>query len=230
LRFPAYARPRLLQGALGGAVAAGAILALGPAVRASWGHGDVPQLQNSLASRDRGDTPVELLAPASNAPDVRELRDAIARVAAAGGEGDHLVVAVDASGGFAEGLGWYLRDYANLQIVDMRRPYDAPAGAVVLVDVRNRWNVRTAEPSSMVTFTRRWSFPGAYDGLSAVDVVARLSDPSAWRSWSAYWRDRSAIGAPAYDEGVALFPSRHSAVIDLPRQSDVLSTSQPPPP
>jgi predicted membrane-bound mannosyltransferase len=229
-RFRVYAPRRLAQGLVAASVAALAVFTLRTGVLAGWGHGAVPQLSNALVMRDHGDTPIELLTPQANAPDVRELTRAIAHAAADSGQGASVPISLDSSFAFSKGWGWYLRDYPNITTVDMRKPYDAPAGAVVLVDNRNRANVRQNQSALSVTFTKKWSFPGRYAGLSSGDIASRLTSSAAWSDWYAYLSDRTNAGEPDYTEGVALFPRELSASVRLARQSDVLSSAVAPPP
>jgi hypothetical protein len=211
-------------------VAAAAVFALRAGILSSWGHGAIPQLTNTLATEDHGDAPIELLTTQQNAPDVRELSRAIADAARASAATHDTTIVLDTSFGFGKGWGWYLRDYPHLTLVDMRTPYDAPAGAIVLADARNRSNVHVSDGALAVTFTKRWAFPAAYDGLSRDEIVSRLVSVDAWSAWYGYLSDRTSVGQPAYSEGVAYFPESMSATVRLPRQSDVLSAKYTPPP
>lgn len=236
-RFRVYAPRRLAQGLVAAAFAVLAVFTLRTGVLAGWGHGAVPQLGNALALRDHGDTPIELLSTQQNAPDVRELAAAIDTAAAASGQGKSIPIAIDSSYQFSEGWAWYLRDFTSITVADMRHDYDAPSGAIVLVDSRNRFNVRGDDTSLAVTFTNQWSFPGRYERLSKGDITSRLVSATAWADWYRYLSDRTQIGGPAYTEGVVYFPRELSASVRLARQSDVLSanigprvtTAEPPP-
>jgi hypothetical protein len=224
-QFRMYAPRRLAQGFIAAAFAALAVFTLRTGVLAGWGHGDVPQLAHSLAPRDHGDTPIELLTSDQNAPDVREVSAAIAQAADASPAGRNVTIVLDASHGFTSGWGWYLRDYPNLTFADMRQPYEAPAGAIVLADIRNRTNVHAAAGSLALTFTKRWSLPLGIDALTSSDVTSRITSEDGWSSWLAYATDRTEIGSPRYAEGVAYFPGFLTASVNLPRQSDVLAAS-----
>jgi predicted membrane-bound mannosyltransferase len=224
-QFRVYAPRRLAQGFVAAAFAALAVFTLRTGVLAGWGHGDVPQLAHSLAPRDHGDTPIELLTSDQNSPDVREVSAAIAQAADASPAGRNVTIVLDVSHGFTSGWGWSLRDYPNLTVADMRQPYDAPAGAIVLADIRNRTNVHAAAGSLALTFTKRWSLPLGIDGLTSSDVTSRITSEDAWSSWLAYATDRTEIGSPRYMEGVAYFPGFLTASVNLPRQSDVLAAS-----
>lgn len=224
-RFRVYAPRRLAQGLIAAAFAVLAVFTLRTGILAGWGHGSVPQLAGALALRDHGDTPIELFATQQNAPDVRELAAAIGTAAAASGQGKSIPIAIDASYQFSEGWDWYLRDYTGITLADMRKSYDAPSGAIVLVDSRNRFNVRGDDTSLAVTFTNRWSFPGRYERLSKETIASRLVSADAWADWYGYLRDRTQIGIPAYTEGVVYFPRELSASVRLARQSDVLSAN-----
>ncbi len=222
-RFRIYAPRRLAQGLVAAAFSVLAVFTLRTGILAGWGHGAVPQLTSALAQRDHGDTPIELLSPQQNAPDVRELARAIDIAAAQSPQGRALPIAIDSSYRFSQGWAWYLRGYSNISTADMRQPYNAAAGTLVLVDSRNRFNVHGDDTSLAVTFMNAWSFPGRYDLLSRDDVASRLVSADAWSGWYSYLSDRTRIGEPAYTEGVVYFPRALSASVKLARQSDVLS-------
>ena len=224
-QFRLYAPRRLAQGFVAAAFAALAVFTLRTGVLAGWGHGDVPQLANALAPRDHGDTPIELLTAGQNAPDVREVSRAVAKAAAASPRGNDITIVLDSSREFTSGWGWYLRKYPNLTLADMRKPYDAPAGAIVLADIRNRTNVHADAGSLALTFTKKWSLPIAIDRLTSSDVTSRIVTEQGWSTWLAYAQDRTEIGAPSYSEGVVYFPGFLTASINLPRTSDVLAAS-----
>ncbi len=221
-QFRVYAPRRFAQGMVAATFAVLSVFTLRTGILAGWGHGSVPQLTSALAQRDHGDTPIELLTAQQNAPDVRELAVAIDAAAAGSGQGRAIPIAVDASYGFSEGWAWYLRGYTNVTTADMRKPYEAVAGAIVLVDSRNRFNV-ASQSALAVTFTNTWSFPGEYEGLTKDDIASRLVSADAWSDWYGYLSDRTTIGQPTYAEGVVYFPRELSASVILARQSDVLS-------
>ncbi|HYM15060.1 MAG TPA: flippase activity-associated protein Agl23, partial [Dehalococcoidia bacterium] len=100
---------RLAQAAVVAGVAAAVVFTARTAALASWGHGALPQLSGALATRDHGDTPVELIQPDRVAPDVQQVLAAVNRAAAASGKGRRLPIALDTSYGFAQGWLWYLR-------------------------------------------------------------------------------------------------------------------------
>lgn len=213
-------RPRLAQAMAGAAVAAAAAVALHSGLLAAWGHGDVPQLQGALATHDRGDAPVEMLQAQQTSPDVRAIRDAIARAGVASGEGRQIPIVLDTSYDFARGWMWYLRDYPNLQLRDLRAPASVPDGAIVLANSRNRFNALAPGDSLGVTFTQRWGFPrGAYAGLTPAGVASALASDTLW----AYIGDRTSIGPLPATEGVAFFPQALSASLPAARESAVLS-------
>ncbi len=224
-RFRVYAPRRLAQGLVAAGFAAVAVFTLRAGILAGWGHGAVPQLAATLAQRDRGDTPIELLSTQQNAPDVRELAKAIDAAAAENGAGKAIPIAVDTSYKFSEGWAWYLRGYPNVTTADMRQPYDAAPGAIVLVDSRNRFHVQGDSTSLAVTFTNSWSLPSRYGQLTRDDIAARLVSADAWSEWYDYLSDRTQIGEPGYSEGVVYFPRDLGASVKLARQSDVLSTN-----
>jgi hypothetical protein len=223
--FRANFAPRLVQASMAAAFAGIAVFTLQAGVLASWGHGDVPQLRNALALRDDGDTPIELIQPDQTAPDVREVRDAIERAGIESGLGTSVPIALDSSYSFASTWLWYLRDYDNLALEDMRRGFEVPADAVVLVDSRNRGKLIGAEMALSVTYTQQWSFPHRFDHASTGDIAADLVSANAWADWMRYATDRSTVGELRTITGVAYFPRDLIAALPPQRASDVLSTN-----
>lgn len=226
--FRLLARPRLVQASLAATFAGIAVFSMQSGMLAAWGRGAVPQLRHSLVASDAGDTPVDVLQASQTAPDVAEIRDAIARAGAASGEGDEMVIVIDTSYNFAVPWLWYLRDYRNLQLENLRRPFDVPAGAVVLADARNRPQLGNMGSAATITYTQQWSFPRtSYEGMSAAQVASALLHASSVR---AYARDRASIGQLRSFDGVAVFPRELSVALPQWRQSDVLSTNVAPAP
>jgi predicted membrane-bound mannosyltransferase len=221
---------RLAQVAVLAGVAAAVVFTARTGALASWGHGSVPQLSGALATSDHGDTPIELIQPDRVAPDVREVVAAVDRAAKASGEGHDMPIALDTSYDFAQGWLWYLRDYKNLQIEDMRRGFQVPDGTVALFDARNRDKIHVSAASTSMTFTSSWSFPGADAQLSASDIAGDVVSADWWSKWSHYVIDRTLIGQLDTNQGVAYFPSGLSAALPASRQSDVLASAVAPEP
>lgn len=216
--------PRMAQAGMAAMFVVVALVSMQSGVLASWGRPDLPQLDRSLATRDAGDTPVELLAPLQTAPDVREIRDAVDRAVAASDDGAATPIIVDTSYEFASSWLWYLRGYEGLQLRDMRKPATVPANAIVLADSRNRTRIEGADMLLSLTYTQRWAFPQKrYSGYSARGIAAQMIDPSAWGDWTAYIGDRSSVGDLPATSGVAFFPRALEAALPPSRQSDVLS-------
>jgi len=215
---------RLAQAVVLATVAAAAVFTVRAGTLASWGHGSVPQLAGALASSDHGDTPIELIQPDRVAPDVREVRAAVERASAESGQGKNMTIALDTSYDFAEGWLWYLRGYPNLQIEDMRRGYQVPAGAIAIFDARNRDKVQVDAASTALTFTRSWSFPLGNAQLSPSDVWSDMVSADWWSKWSRYAVDRTRAGSLESQSGMAYFPRELSASLPTSRASDVLAT------
>jgi hypothetical protein len=78
-------------------------------VLSSWGHPDLLKDANTLASRDRGDTPVEMLVYVQSSPDIPVVRDAIDKLAVASGKGARLPIVIDSTDDYAWPWAWYLR-------------------------------------------------------------------------------------------------------------------------
>ncbi len=177
-------------------------------VLSSWGHPGLLNNTSTLASRDRGDTPVEMLDYVPSSPDVPIVRDAIDKLAAASGEGNHLPIVIDARDDYAWPWAWYLRKYDNLTIQDLDPGYHPPAGSVVLSSWQDTTNL-TIDPSLFtegVRYHQRWWFPTSYSGFTSRQVLGDLLKPSSWQVWGNYILDRKlSEGIPALD-GVVYFP------------------------
>jgi len=186
-------------------------------VLSSWGHPDLLRDANTLASRDRGDTPVEMLIYVQSSPDVPIIRDAIDNVAEASGEGTRLPIIVDSTDSYAWPWAWYLRKYDNLKIQEISEGFEPAAGSVVLASWQDNARLKI-DPSLFTEATRyhhRWWFPEQYGGLSSSQVLRRLLDGNAWRDWGRYMVNRHLPeGIPALD-AVAYFPRdvRYSEVL-----------------
>jgi uncharacterized protein (TIGR03663 family) len=189
-------------------------------VLSSWGHPGLLEKSDTLASRDRGDTPVELLAYVQASPDIRLVRDAIDRIAEASHKGTDLPIFIDAANGFNWPWAWYLREYENLSFLEDGDKLEPPPGSVALVSWRNRTDV-LADPELFgegVRYHHRWWFPEEYRGFSSAQIVGQLFDPDCWDDWARYFVDRTPPGGlPALD-AVAYFPRDD-------RVSEVLSST-----
>ena len=212
--FSPQAGLRIAGTALGAALL---VFTVRASVLSSWGHPDLLNGANTLASRDRGDTPVEMLDYVQTSPDVPVVRDAIDKVAALSGEGDHLPIVIDSSDDFSWPWAWYLRKYDNLTIQDINKDYTPPPGSVVLAKWQDNSYLKI-DPTLFTEGTRyhhRWWFPVDYRGLSSSQVVREMVDASAWEKWGRYLADRSLPeGLPALD-AVVYFPRdvRYSEVL-----------------
>jgi predicted membrane-bound mannosyltransferase len=227
--FALVAPRRLAQATVLAAVLAASVFTVRTGVLASWGHGSTPQLSAIFSASDHGDAPIELLHADEIAPDVREVRAAIEQAGVESGKGTSVPIAVDTSYDFAQGWLWYLRDYPNLTIQDMRRGYQAPAGTIVLFDNRNRDKVLVDGTSAALAFTSKWSFPGPRAPLSRGEVASNLASAGWWSDWSKYLLDRTRAGEPETVQGVVYFPRELSAALPHPLTSDVLASSVEPP-
>jgi predicted membrane-bound mannosyltransferase len=207
---------------IGGTALAAALLVftVRASVLSSWGHPDLLKDANTLASRDRGDTPVEMLDYVQSSPDIPVVRDAIDKVAAVSGEGVNLPIVIDATDDFSWPWAWYLRKYENLTIQNIDKDYTPPPGSVVLAKWQDNSYLKI-DPTLFTEGTRyhhRWWFPVDYQGLSSQQVVREMFDASAWEKWGRYLADRSLPeGLPALD-AVVYFPRD-------PRYSEVLSAT-----
>jgi len=186
-------------------------------ILSSWGHPDLLKNANTLASQDRGDTPVEMLVFVQSSPDIPVVRDAIDKVAEVSGEGVDLPIVIDSRDDYSWPWTWYLRKYEKLTIQDIGDGYQPPAGSVVLVSYQDSKRLKM-DPSLFTEGTRyhqRWWFPEDYSGLSSAQVLRELVDTDSWESWRRYFVKKTPpSGIPALD-AVAYFPRdvRYSEVL-----------------
>ncbi|MGD0766405.1 MAG: hypothetical protein ABR978_08915, partial [Dehalococcoidia bacterium] len=177
-------------------------------ILSSWGHPDLLKNASTLASQDRGDTPVEMLVYVQPSPDIPIIRDAIDKVAAASGEGVDLPIVIDSRDGYSWPWAWYLRKYEKLTIQNIDDGYQPPAGSVVLVSYQDSTHLKM-DPSLFTEGTRyhqRWWFPEDYRGLSSAQVLRKLMDTTSWESWRRYFVEKTPpSGIPTLD-AVAYFP------------------------
>ncbi len=212
--FSVQAGFRIFATAIGAALL---VFTVRASVLSSWGHPDLLKDANMLASRDRGDTPVELLDYVQTSPDVPVVRDAIDKVAAASGEGYHMPIVIDSTDDFSWPWAWYLRKYDNLTIQPINKDYTPPTGSIVLAKWQDNLYLQI-DPTLFTEGTRyhhRWWFPTDYQGLSSSQIVREFFDKSAWETWGRYLADRSVpSGLPALD-AVVYFPNdvRYSQVL-----------------
>ncbi|MDE3096156.1 MAG: TIGR03663 family protein [Chloroflexota bacterium] len=164
---------------------------------------------------------VEALQPARTSGDVRAVLAAVGRAAQASGKGTALPIALDAQAGFAQTWFWYLRDYSNLKIEDMRAGYQVPAGAVALVSAQDAAKLRAPAAAVRLPFVQEWTAQPAGGGASAADVLAA----GTWAGWG---RDLIDHGAPAPGtamSGIAYFPGELRAAVAAGPQGAVLSAA-----
>ncbi len=164
---------------------------------------------------------VEALQPARTSGDVHAVLAAIGRAAQASGKGTALPIALDAQAGFAQTWFWYLRDYSNLKIEDMRAGYQVPAGAVALVSAQDAAKLRAPATAVRLPFVQEWTAPPAGGAASAADVLAA-------GTWAAWGRDLIDHGAPAPGtamSGMAYFPGELRAAVAAGPQGAVLSAA-----
>jgi uncharacterized protein (TIGR03663 family) len=195
---------------LAGVTVAAALLvfAVRGSVLSSWGHPNLLNNASTLASRDRGDTPVELLQYVQSSPDIPIIRNAIDELAADSGEGNHLPIVIDANDDYAWPWAWYLRKYDNLTIQSLNPGYVPPEGSVVLASWQDSSSM-TLDPGHFtdgIRYHHRWWFPASYAGFSSQQIILDLFNPGSWRTWSNYILDRKLPeGLPTLD-AVIYFP------------------------
>jgi DNA-binding beta-propeller fold protein YncE len=166
-------RAGLARGAL--AVAVGALFTL--TVRAG-----------TMASFQHGDTPVEMLVYTQTSPDIPNMRDRIDALAKESGMGRALPIVVDSVDGFSWPWAWYLRDYTNVQYLEVTSSFEPPPDAVLLVARSSTANVDQTGYTT-TPYRHRWWFveesyrklqdPGKQaDSLAAVPGLA----DNVWRA------------------------------------------------
>ncbi len=231
-----YSRKTAMQVALVGFVAAFTIFSVRAAVLASLGHPDNPYVgDNSLATRDYGEVPTELLVYTQTSGDIPVLRDRLAELARKNGKGYDQTVIVDSADGFTWPWAWYLRDYKGVVYVDLEKSYSAgnqyvpdyAKAPVMFVADGNINNVALNgqfEPG-LEYHHRRW-FPEEYrgqgDGYSTHDFFGDVVSPSRLGDWLDFWVRRTLPARePGTVDGVAFFPVGSGVVPVTPQQPTV---------
>jgi predicted membrane-bound mannosyltransferase/plasmid stabilization system protein ParE len=151
-----------------------------------------------------------LLRPAATSHDLRDARDALVSAGALSSQGQSLPVAVDTSAGFATPWLWYLRDYPNLQLQNMQRPFQATEGVVVIAAARNR--ERIIAPATVAA---------AYEHARTL-ADSPIAGPDAWAAGIS--GDLTADAT----EGIIFMPGLLAAALSSGEQSGVLGANTAP--
>jgi streptogramin lyase len=111
----------------------------------------------TMASFQHGDTPVEMLVYTQTSPDIPQLRDRIDTLAEESGLGRALPIVVDSVDGFSWPWAWYLRDYTNVQYLEVTSNFKPPPDAVLLLARSGAANVDQAG-YRVTPYRHRWWF------------------------------------------------------------------------
>ncbi|HXH20983.1 MAG TPA: flippase activity-associated protein Agl23 [Dehalococcoidia bacterium] len=111
----------------------------------------------TMASFKHGDIPVEMMVYTQTSPDIPKLRDRIDALARESGYGRALPIVVDSSDGFSWPWAWYLREYTQVQYLDVRNNFKPAPDAVLLVARSNTAYVDSAGYST-TPYRHRWWF------------------------------------------------------------------------
>lgn len=217
--FAGYSRRTAMQVAMVGAVAAFSIFSLRATVLASWGHPDNPY-KGTLATRDYGEVPIEMLVYTQTSGDIPVLQDKIDQYARETGLGKEVPVVVDSTDGYTWPWAWYLRNYTNVTFTDIPENYTPPEGAVILASTGKAQNVQVGDGYEQTPYHHRRWFPEQYrngrDGpYTTGDFFRDIVSADMWGKWIDYWVRRTPPSEIGSVDGVAFFPK---GVIDIPTQ------------
>jgi hypothetical protein len=149
---------------------------------------------------DGGDT-VSALRPQATETELLMTLEAIERAGAMSGQTTDVPIALDTSRDFATPWLWYLRDYANLRLVNMQRDFEAQPGTIVLADARNRAHVH-----------------------AAASVAAMYAHTQSAEDRTGWWTLAGGRAAGERTDGVAYFPGLLAAALPSGLRSDVLGS------
>jgi len=214
-----YSRRTALQVALVGFVAALSIFTLRASILASWGHPDnKTNIDSTLATRDYGEVPDELLVYTQTSGDIPVLAQKIADYARQTGKGLNLPIAVDSVDGYTWPWAWYLRKYKSVAYTDMSGgSYTPTPGAVVLVSKNDAANVVLGgDYGDPIPYHHRRWFPETYRGAngqySSRDFFRDLFSKSSWDTWINFWVRRTLPAPIGNADAVAYFPKDFTGV------------------
>jgi uncharacterized protein (TIGR03663 family) len=221
--YSGYSRKTAMQVALVGACAALSVFSLRAAILASFGHPDLsPTILDTIARKDHGDVPVELLVYTQTSGDIPILQSKIDQYAKESGQGENTAIVVDSTDGYTWPWAWYLRHYKKVTWVTVTAGYTPPSpNAILLISKSNASNVQLGGNYSEGTtyHHRRW-FPEDYRGIdgkySTRDFFSDLFTTADLRHWLDYWVRRTPPSQLGTVDGVAFFPKGFADIPHAP--------------
>ncbi len=214
--YTGYSRQTAVQVAIAGAVCAFAVFTVRAGVLATYGHPDLPRnILDTIATKDHGEVPNELLVYTQTSGDIPILRDQIDKAAKESGTGRNLPIVVDSVDGYTWPWAWYLRDYKSVSYTSISDNYTPPAGAVLLISKQSATNVNLGGGynEGVPYHHRRW-FPEEYRGedgkYSSRNFFTDLLSKSALSNWLDFWVRRTPPNELGTVDGVAFFPKGYS--------------------
>jgi sugar lactone lactonase YvrE len=228
--YSGYSRKTAMQVAMVGAVAAFAVFTFRAAYLASWGHPDLqPGILDTVARRDHGDVPVEMLVYTQTSGDIPILQGQIDKAARQSGLGKKMPIVVDSTDGYTWPWAWYLRDYTAVSYTTISQGYTPPQGAILLIARGNASNANlgTGYNEGIPYHHRRW-FPEEYRGdngqYSPQDFFKDVFSASAWSNWLNYWVRRDPPATIGTVDGVAFFPKGFGVDVTAPPAGPTVRT------
>jgi len=219
--YSGYSRKTAMQVALVGGCAALSVFSLRAGILASFGHPDLsPSIMDTLARKDHGDVPVELLVYTQTSGDIPILRDKIGQYAKESGQDKNVSIVVDSTEGYTWPWAWYLRDYTKVSWTGITAGYTPPtANSILLIDKSNANNVQLGgNYGEGITYHHRRWFPEDYRGIdgkySTRDFFTDLFSTADLRHWLDYWVRRTPPSQLGTVDGVAFFPKGFA---DIPK-------------
>ena len=178
---------------------------------------------------DPGGTPPELLIYAQGSPQLSAIRDDIDRLASDSGVGHNLRIVVDNSANIWP-WPWYLRDYNNVQYINIDDSFEPEAGSVLLLTTGNQSRV---EPfldqfQEGIPYTHMWWFPERYRNLEAASFLGDTITGNNLDTFRTYFIDRTVTGVTTGPDRIAYFPSEFPT--NVTASEGPLPDSPPPPP
>lgn len=228
--YSGYSRKTAIQVAMVGAVAAFAVFTFRAAYLASWGHPNLkPGILDTIATRDRGDVPVELLVYTQTSGDIPKLQTEIDKAARQSGLGNKMPIVVDSTDGYTWPWAWYLRHYTAVSYTTISQGYTPPQGAILLISRGAAANVNlNGQYGDGIPYHHRRWFPEEYRGpggnYSPQDFFTDLVSKSAWSTWLDYWVRRTPPAEIGTVDGVAFFPKGYSVDVTAPPTGPTVRT------
>ncbi len=211
--YTGYSRKTAMQVALVGACAALSVFSLRAGILASFGHPNLsPSIMDTIARKDHGDVPVELLVYTQTSGDIPILRDKIAQYAKESGQDKNVSIVVDSDEGLTWPWAWYLRDYSKVTWASVKSSFTPPSpNSILLISKANVSNVQLGSGyGEGITYHHRRWFPEDYRGAdgkySTHNFFSDLFSVKELKSWLDFWVRRTPPSQIGTIDGVAFFP------------------------